>query len=308
MSTQLVARSIARPVYVLLQPWAFSARVAASFTHVCDLITTAGEVIAVVDPQVGDGPLNVVVAAAEDPGEPGAQDVQEVLASLKPGMPVHLERTRMQVGDLDVDLSSAATWEPCPDWDFLRGRQSAVAGPLQRLREMALAQPPQESLLYLMQESVSGASELARAVQAAARAGAGLLRAGWAGDVACLREGVAWLAGLGGGLTPAGDDFLCGVMLAAWLAHPEPEGFCQVVVEIASPRTTALSAALLRAAGQGECSAAWHGLLAALLPVGAEPAGRDLAKALRGVLAHGATSGADALAGFVTGCTYTLPT
>ena len=129
----------------------------------------------------------------------------------------------------------------------------------------------------------------------AARRALPLLRAGWAGDLSLLREGAAQLAGLGAGLTPAGDDFLCGLMLWAWLAHPDPEALCRVVVEAAAPRTTTLSAALLRAAGRGECSAAWHRLLAALA-TGDE--GRILAATQR-VLAHGATSGAAALAGFL---------
>lgn len=306
MSTLLPARSISRPIRVLLQPWSFSARVAASFAHVCDLVTSAGEVLALVDPEVGDGPLSIVVAAAAA-GEAGSPGLPEALSSLKPGMPARLEGTRIQVGDLEVELEGAATWEPRPDWESLRRASADLAGPLQRLQELALGQSPQESLLYLMQESVTVASEPARAVRSAARAGAGVLRAGWAGDVACLREGVAWLAGLGGGLTPAGDDFLCGAMLAAWLVHPDPAGFCQVAVEIASPRTTALSAALLRAAGRGEFGAAWHSLLAAMLAGEGRPAGGDLAEAVREVLAHGATSGADALAGFVAGCTYGLP-
>ena len=42
MNTRLVARSIARPVRELLQPWAFNARVLATFAHVCDLATAAG--------------------------------------------------------------------------------------------------------------------------------------------------------------------------------------------------------------------------------------------------------------------------
>jgi hypothetical protein len=113
---------------------------------------------------------------------------------------------------------------------------------------------------------------------------------------------VAWLAGLGGGLTPAGDDLLCGAMLAAWLAHPDPAGFCRGVVETAVPRTTMLSAAFLHAAGRGECGAAWHRLLAAL----AAGADDEIAAATAAVLAHGATSGADALTGFVTGCLYGL--
>jgi hypothetical protein len=138
-----------------------------------------------------------------------------------------------------------------------------------------------------------------RDVLSVARRGAEVLRAGWDGDGERLQEGVTGLAGLGGGLTPAGDDFLSGAMLWAWLAYPTPASLGRAIVETAAPRTTTLSAALLRAAAQGECSAPWHALLAAL---GAEAdTGQEarIAAATGEILAHGATSGADTLAGFL---------
>jgi hypothetical protein len=84
-------------------------------------------------------------------------------------------------------------------------------------------------------------------------------------------------------------------MLRAWLAHPEPRRFCQTLLDAAAPRTTALSAACLRAAADGQCTAAWHRLLAAL------EGGREeeLAAATQEALAYGHTSGADTLAGFL---------
>jgi hypothetical protein len=103
------------------------------------------------------------------------------------------------------------------------------------------------------------------------------------------------LAGLGNGLTPAGDDFLTGVMLWAWLAHPQPQRFSALLAETAVPRTTTLSAAFLQAAAEGECSIAWHRLLQALA-AGDE---RNLVGVVASVLATGQTSGADALAGFL---------
>jgi len=118
---------------------------------------------------------------------------------------------------------------------------------------------------------------------------------GWEGNSGQLREGAAQLAGLGSGLTPAGDDFLTGVMLWAWLAHSNPREFSRALVAAAAPRTTTLSAAFLRAAAEGECSAPWHRVLAALVG-GAEDV---LAASIRQVVACGATSGADTLAGFL---------
>ncbi len=125
------------------------------------------------------------------------------------------------------------------------------------------------------------------------RTAAEALRDGLAGDRESLRRGSEQLAGWGPGLTPAGDDYLCGTMLRARLDHPAGETLCQVVAEAAAPRTTTLSAAWLRAAANGECTAAWHRLLGALVGRGV------LEAALLSVLAHGATSGADTLAGFL---------
>ncbi len=294
MDTHFAARSIARSIHGLLQPWAFNARVLAVFPQVCDLISAGGQVLALVDAGVGEGPLNIVVAATPV-AEGGRGSFQEVLARLKPGMPASLEGTILLAGDLAVDLAGAAVWEPRPPWEERRAQSAALLERLPALRTLAVEQAPPESLLRLLRAGAGVEGELARATQAAVGAAGALLRAGWAGSVASLREGAAWLAGLGGGLTPAGDDYLCGALLAAWLAHPDPGAFCQTIIEVAVPRTTTLSAAFLQAAGRGECGAAWHRLLAAL--TAGDPAG--ISAALADVLSQGATSGADTLAGFL---------
>ena len=85
------------------------------------------------------------------------------------------------------------------------------------------------------------------------------------------------------------------VMLWAWLAHPIPSDFCHTVAETATGRTTTLSAAFLRAASRGECSSTWHTLLAAL----SRGSDAEVAEAAENILAHGATSGTDVLAGFL---------
>ncbi|MGD8515406.1 MAG: DUF2877 domain-containing protein [Anaerolineae bacterium] len=141
----------------------------------------------------------------------------------------------------------------------------------------------------------SGSRSLTGTARAVARQAAVALKQGWAGEESLLPAAAARLAGLGGGLTPAGDDFLVGAMLWGWLARPHPQRFCTVLAETAVPRTTVLSAAFLQAAARGECSHVWHRLLQVLA------AGQhlQLAAAVTGILAHGQTSGADALAGFL---------
>ena len=107
----------------------------------------------------------------------------------------------------------------------------------------------------------------------------------------------AKLVGLGEGSTPAGDDYLVGVLHA--LAPSDGEGAGQSLLAalavIGDGRTTAASAAWLAAAARGEASPVWRALLDALAS-GDEPEVRRAARAVRGT---GHTSGAFSLRGFL---------
>jgi hypothetical protein len=102
---------------------------------------------------------------------------------------------------------------------------------------------------------------------------------------------------LGGGLTPAGDDFLLGALYALWVARPSEQATAlgEVIVASAIPRTSRLSAAWLEAAARGEAGQPWHTLVGAL----ASDDSQVIDRAAHGILGVGHTSGADALAGFV---------
>lgn len=282
-----VARSISRPVRERLhrlQKGRFDARVLAVFERACDLVTRDGDVVALVAPQIGDGPLNVVVDGAAG-----------LFAEVDPGAPVTLEGELLRVGELGIDLGKAMVWEPRPDWDTLRARRAAIVSCLPLLRALCLRHAPAGSLLALLEQDLPPGDVPARNILSTAQEAAEALREGWGGDLERLQEGAAGLAGLGGGLTPAGDDLLTGVKLWAWLAHPTPGLFCRAIVKVAIPRTTTLSAAFLRAAARGECSVSWHALLDPL----SEGTGGEITPAVQEILAHGATSGADSLAGFL---------
>jgi hypothetical protein len=280
----LIARSISRSVHRrrVRRP-SSSGRVLAVFEDVCDLVFSAETVVALVTPGVGNGPLNIVV----DGG--GC-----IFASVEPGLPVRLEGDRLRVGELEVILDEAKVWEPRPAWEDLRLHTAAITARLPSLRALCVDQAPVGSLLDLLRGR-SPEDPPGDDVLATARRAADALRAGWAGDQALLVEGATQLAGLGNGLTPGGDDFLASAMLGAWLGHSAPGGFCRTLAGSAAPCTTTLSAAFLRAAARGECGEAWHALLAAL----SQRSDAGLAEAVRGVLTHGATSGADTLAGFL---------
>ena len=117
--------------------------------------------------------------------------------------------------------------------------------------------------------------------------------------MALCREGARGMAGLGNGLTPAGDDFLMGVFYAMWAkwASPRLRPLLEVMLDAASPRTTALSVTWLRAAARGEAAEPWHRLVEAL----ADSDQGTLQTAAEGILVMGHSSGRDALAGFTAG-------
>jgi hypothetical protein len=294
VSARLFAYSISRPVRDLLRRCPFYARIQAVFDRACNLVTREGEIVALVTPQVGAGPLSIVVNGMEAGFCP------------EPGMAARVQGSRLLVGYQEIDFAQAQVWEPRPDWERLRRRRAYLVAGLAAVEEIArklVGRQPRPSPLFSpsplhsMERGGGRRPETACCFGAAGVWGEALahLLAGWNGDVDRLREGAGQLAGRGIGLTPSGDDFLCGVILRAWLSHPQPEVFCRRVVDAAAPRTTTLSAAFLRAAGRGECNAAWQRLLDALAT------GLEAKDALARVLAYGATSGADTLAGFLLG-------
>lgn len=131
-----------------------------------------------------------------------------------------------------------------------------------------------------------------------AREAAEELAAGLAdGDHDLVAGAVRRLAGLGEGRTPAGDDFLVGVLHALWLCRPGTSAvaLASTVAETAAPLTTTHSAGWLRAAARGETIPAWGDLLIAVAA-----GNRDqLAAPLARVAATGHSSGLASLAGFV---------
>ncbi|WP_406277820.1 DUF2877 domain-containing protein [Embleya sp. NBC_00896] len=109
------------------------------------------------------------------------------------------------------------------------------------------------------------------------------------------------LIGLGPGLTPSGDDALCGLLLALRHLTPGPTGARLAtalgarVTAHAAGRTTDLSAALLGHAARGDGCAQLVDL------IGAVGRGHDVFPCLRRLLTVGHTSGADLSLGVLAG-------
>lgn len=281
-----------------------TARVLNTFDRACNLINQDEAILALVTSEHGLNPFAMVVASA-DP-----MPFQAVSATSV----VSVEAHRLAVGSLQINVESASLWNPIPDWPALRqmfaDHPARFEGLANTVMELAIGgslldlylTPAFDTLSLDAAHRVSRRASgwgmrqqtlLDRARQGAAQLVRGLL----AGSTVQCLAGAKALAGLGGGLTPAGDDFIVGALLAAWAGRygSGAEAWCQPIIETAAPLTTTLSAAYLHAAARGECMVQWHALFEALLCAEAQA----LRAAMRALMAIGHTSGADTLAGFL---------
>jgi Protein of unknown function (DUF2877) len=138
-----------------------------------------------------------------------------------------------------------------------------------------------------------------RLTQAAVDLGRGVR----AGRLGALRGAAARLVGLGQGLTPAGDDFLCGFLAAGCCRRAAGLARSRLLASFAESvrgllgQTTDISASFLRDALAGRFSRP----LAALAEACSGVSGSDLDDALLRLAAIGHSSGLDAATGFFYG-------
>ena len=195
---------------------------------------------------------------------------------LEPGIPVVAKEGRLCAGGLEVD------WVDATVVDL---RVSAGVEDARAVRDrLARALAPFDER--------AGAAGLSAAPGRAARAAvAGALRER---DPLALSQAARSLVGLGEGLTPAGDDWLVGMLAVlhrlaqGWVL--EAGHLASVLVGEAPGRTTTVGAAFLAHALVREFSEPVRDLVTAESPSRARAAGARLA-------ALGATSGADTLSG-----------
>lgn len=263
-----------------------SAQVLSVFDRACNLINSQADILAVVVAERGSHPFSLTVAS----------DSPAPFRDVSTHSQVTVTATRLEIDSLSIDVTQAKDWNPAPPWRTLSQHLTQSPETLTQLADCAQVAKPTGSLLDLYTNVVhTGRHQI---VLDRARCGATCLvrglRAGLLDD--CL-AGVKWLAGLGGGLTPAGDDFIVGILLAIWAGQfgPQAEALCEPIVEVATPLTTSLSGAYLRAAAGGECMQLWHSVFAAILRKDQD----QLSFTTRDLLSIGHTSGADALAGFL---------
>ena len=262
-------------------------------------MTESGQRFSLVSDRIGDGPLNVVLSQAE------------ALCVLDPGSQVTGDGRWLILGHgWRLDLRHAQSWDPFPNYHRLAVRPHAVMTNVAWLRRTLPLVAPPSSFASLPAPSTEGAfGSRPTVILAQTRANQltrGLLAAYRHRNLAGIQAHARQLAGLGPGITPAGDDWLGGWLVglhvrAAMVPNTEagkPLAVAAVgrtVVEAAAGRTTGLSLAYLSAAAHGAVPRIWHDFLYALVDADAGPVQHAAGK----IVCHGATSGSDTLAGFI---------
>ncbi|MDP1715127.1 MAG: DUF2877 domain-containing protein [Anaerolineales bacterium] len=255
------------------------------FDHACNLINEHREVLSVVRQQISNGPFNLVIK--EDVCFSEHLSLESLISNYS---------NRLHLGNLTINTADAKLWMPRPDWEALHAKKDDILNPIanleiassprsryaptntrlldQRLLAMTLSQLPITNYKF----SNSLISSLANA------------------DLPSSLIATQKIAGLGIGLTPAGDDLIMGAILAAWIIHPHEVAsvLAKEITDTAVPLTTSLSAAWLRSAGRGDAGILWHEFFDALISGDASGIQLQITK----LLSVGETSGADALAGF----------
>jgi hypothetical protein len=262
-------------------------RIHSLYNQSINLITSEQRLLSVVLPEVGPGPFAIVVSRPALPFKGfNVLDLES---------PVTIIGRRIEIGTIQMDAASAKEWQPRPDWQrFGEMLDSAV---LDRLAALLYDHAPPGSFAPLANGTLPDLDQTvqSKAVQAAARP-AQLLQASLAsGDSEGAGEAAKGLAGLGGGVTPSGDDYLQGVIHALWAKQDEkrarPMG--EAIVSMATPRTNIISGEWLRSAARGEAGEDWHLLTQAVAM------NRPVDKTMIQLINRGHTSGADAMAGFL---------
>jgi hypothetical protein len=248
---------------------------------------------------LGSGPLNVLCRMPEP--------IDWQAAGLMPDSSVVRDGSVIRVAERFVfSLSGAQIWRP--EGRSAPWQSAAVMASLAELASEARRWPARGGLQALIPMLMAEAPVSAAGAHAAsplirmAMGGIEPLRK-WlarrlASDIACTpvpAPALDALLGLGPGLTPSGDDFLGGVLVA--LRHLGAPGVAGAVAVALLPRsrqrTNEISHSHLAAAAGGEALAPLHDILAGLGIAGTFRGGACLAA----IDAIGHTSGWDALAG-----------
>ncbi len=226
-------------------------------------IRCGDEFICIGDERIGNGPLNALLAAGSR------------LPQLEIGVP------------LNLDLSTAKIWKADP-WPKI----SAEALHVDRLEAViaaALDAAPEASFVHALSCKPSDDPLARRAIEGMTTLGNALRDP----TVETCEAAAQRLLGLGHGLTPSGDDVLSGalIMLRALNRTETATTLTAAIRRHMDTATSPLSCAFLRAACDGQPSAALNRSITTLLSNGTSD---DVIAPIRGI---GHASGFDLLAG-----------
>jgi hypothetical protein len=227
---------------------------------------------------LGRGPLNALV-------DSGAA-IRAWLTAVQPGERATGSWPRFRVGDAELDFAHAVRWHPAKP--ALPIDRECLARGAMLVRNAARDRAPADGLASLVAGFASPVA-LARVACDAADA----LQEWLARPAGAPPHALSALIGLGPGLTPSGDDFLGGALVAlhAFGKADRAGALGDWLLPLCADATHPVSVAHLAAAAHGEGGEALHACLCALAD------GRDIADALDALAAVGHTSGWDALAG-----------
>ena len=250
-------------------------RVAAVFER-SFYLEAAGAFACLGGPEIGLGPLNGTLDTPGGMNWPASGLRVGMRCARSPGA-IHLG------GRFTLALGAARSWRPAAAPD--RPDPAAVRSVLDRV-QVAGPKPSALDGLTAGREATAAAARWLARVFGSPAAGVGD-DCGW----------VSRLVGLGPGLTPSGDDYLGGIMLALHgLDRPEAVGrLATLCLPLAASASNAISRAHLAAAAEGEGGAALHSLLNDMLRGDCARLGARLAEVGR----IGQVSGWDGLAGIL---------
>lgn len=257
----------------------FTSRVHSVFAQACNLVRN-DQLLTIAAPGIGDGPTTLRL------GRGGPADLRELFVV---GERIDCRQGVAQTRRAELRLLQVRVWRP------------AEPGP-------SLGRARIEAHLCRAQTRLAQRRGTApRMIDAAASALGAACRAL---DREQAARHVERLVGWGEGLTPAGDDFLIGLLAGLDAPVDDAEARQRFRSALAAAilarisRTTPIAAHYLRLAGAGHYTAPLLGARAALL---CEDDPDVVDAALLSALAVGATSGADTVSGLLAGLSARLP-
>jgi len=254
----------------------FNGRIHAVFARAC-YIDCDGALLTLVATPDMDGPTTLLATHGTAP---------DMRTAFRRGAAVRCDEGFLRSGDATLDLRGARTWHPprlrsqlpCAEMASRVALASARLAQIRRTRSSVLDR--------------SGSSTIAR-IRRACRDLA------LEDAIGCCTQIVGW----GEGLTPAGDDYLVGLCSGLGALAGEDAarrafaGRIRAFLSNAGPRTTPIAAHYLALAGRGDFDA---NILRAVDALRAEPEPSRAMRTLDDIIAVGATSGADTLAGILS--------